>query len=117
MIGRKLISIKNGHSEVQMEVPFEIPYLKETKDLIVENIKKYEHLSLIVVVKSYLQLTNFLKNKYGEVKNKIQNRNKKNIANNITSEKAEVSRFLKIISDYKHKIKEIKHKIKEEEKN
>ena len=35
--------------------------------------------------------------------------------NNINGEKKEISKFLKIIGDYKNKIREIKHRIKKEE--
>ena len=112
MIGRKMVLIKNGQSFVQEEFSFEIPYLKEIKILTSENIKKYEHLSLVLILRFYVRAINFSKNKYAEVKNKIRNR----INQSQTSgESPEVSKFLKMISNYKHRIKEIKHKIKEEE--
>lgn len=112
MIGRKMVLIKNGQSFVQEEFSFEIPYLKEIKILTSENIKKYEHLSLVLILRFYVRAINFSKNKYAEVKNKIRNR----INQSQTSgERPEVSKFLKMISNYKHRIKEIKHKIKEEE--
>src|SRR3989344_2760652 len=44
--------------------------------------------------------------------NKIRNRINQSQA---SGERPEVSKFLKMISNYKHRIKEIKHKIKEEE--
>ena len=51
------------------------------------------------------------------MKNKIKKVNKKNQANGKAGEKVEVSKFLKMMSDYKQKIREIRHKIKEEENN
>ena len=119
MIGKKLVLIKNGKHEVQEGVSFEIPYLEETKGLLFRNIKRYEHLSLVAMVRSYVQLTNFLKNKHEEVKTKITHKFHRNtkLLESDTSGKQEASKFLKMISDYKHKITEIKHKIHEEEKD
>jgi hypothetical protein len=114
MIGKKLILLKNGKTLIQNEVPFEVPYIKDIRHLTIENIKKYEHMALVAVVKSYIQFSNFLKSKYQELKNQIIRRTKKS---HIIEEKQEVSKFLKMISDYQHKIREIKHKIKEEEKD
>ena len=118
MIGRKLILLKNGQLKVQEEISFEIPYLKEIRILTIENIKKYEHLSLVVILKFYVRLTNFIKYTYGEVRNKIKNRSIKNGSRlNGDLPERQVSKFLKMISDYKRRIREIKHKIHEEENN
>src|SRR3989344_6478605 len=114
MIGRNMVLIKNGQSFTQEEFSFKVPFLKETKNLTIEKIKKYEHLSLVLILRFYVRATNFSKNKYEELKNKIRNRVKQN---QTSGEKQEVSKFLKMISDYKHRIKEIKHRIKEEEKD
>lgn len=113
MIGRKLFLLKNGQREVQEEFSFEVPYLKEARVLIIKIIKKYEHLSLVVILRFYVRATNFIKYTYEKIKNRIINMGKKS---HINSEKQEVSKFLKMISDYKHRIREIKHRIKEEEK-
>ncbi len=116
MIGRKLVLIKNGQVFIQeqKEINFEVPYLKEVGHLTVKNIKKYEHLALVAILRFYVRATNLLKYQYGELKNKIKTRNKKS---QLKGEKQEASKFLKMISDYKHRIKEIKHRIKEEEKD
>ena len=109
--------VRNGQALTGERVVFEIPHLEKVKDLAVKNIKKYGHLSLVVTLRLYIRSTNFFKNKYEEIKIKIKNINTKNHANGDSSEKIEVSKFLKIISDYKRKIREMKHKIHEEEKN
>ncbi|MDE2399653.1 MAG: hypothetical protein KGL67_01420 [Patescibacteria group bacterium] len=115
MIGRKLMLLENG--QIDEGASFEIPYLKEIKHVLTENIKKYEHMGLVAVVKSYIQSMNFFKNKFQEIKIKIQHIHIKKHPNGEVSERAEVSKFLKAISGYSHKIKEIKHKITEEENN
>jgi RAB protein geranylgeranyltransferase component A len=58
-----------------------------------------------------------LKRNYKAIKTKLVNRinkSKNNIAGELP-EKREVSKFLKMVSEYKHKIKKIKHQILEEE--
>lgn len=97
------------------EVLFGIPHLEKIKDLTIQNIKKYGHLSVVATLRFYIRGTKVLKNRYEEIKIKIKDIHDKK--NNINGERKEISKFLKIISDYKHKIREIKHKIHEEEKN
>lgn len=116
MIGRKLLMLQNGQVFNRDETFLKAPYLKELKQETVKNIKKHGYTGLVATIRFYIKSTNFLKNKYEEVKIKIKNIRQKN-KNNILEEKREVSKFLKMISEYKHKIRALKHKIKEEEKN
>lgn len=117
MIGRKLVLIKNGRYEIVDEASFEIPYIKEVKDLTFAGIKKYEHLSLVFIVKSYFQFLSFLKKKYADIKIGVKNIHIKKYPNGELIEKIESSKVVKFVSDYKHRIKEIVHKVKEEEKD
>jgi len=112
MIGRKLFLLQSGQISSNTEVLLEVSHLEKVKLFTVKNIKKYERILLVEILRLYIRFSNFLKNKYREIKIKIRNRNKKN---NLNSEKREISKFLKIIGDYKNKIREIKHKIKKEE--
>ncbi len=112
MIGRKLFLLQNGQISSNTEVPFEVSHLEKVKLFTIKNIKKCERILLVEILRLYIRFSNFLKNKYQEIKIKIRNRSKKN---NINGEKREISKFLKIIGDYKNKIREIKHKIKKEE--
>ncbi len=118
MIGRKLAIVRGGQIvESEHAHPF-VPDIQKIKYLTIENIKKYEHLALVFIVRSYVRAVKFLKLRYEEIKIKIKNISVKN-KNGSMEEGAgqEVSGFLKIMSDYKHKIRAIKHKIKEEEKD
>lgn len=115
MIGRKLMMVKNGQIEVSHTGSFEIPYLEEAKYATIENIKKYEHILLVEIVKFYVQFSTFVKNTYRAIKIKLSNIHIKQHPNGEVSERAEVSKFVKFVSGYTRKIKEIKHKIKEEE--
>ena len=111
MIGRKLVLLKNGRVSPSAEITFEIPYLKEAKHLTLKNIKKHGYSGLVGTIRLYVKSSNFVKNKYREVKVKIIDLSKSR-SKTSSADKQEISKFLKIISDYKHKIREIKHKIK-----
>ncbi len=117
MISRKLVAIKNHQIEVPEGALFEIPYIEEVKDITIESIKKTEHMVLVFIVKSYIQFSAFLERKYGEFAMQLRQAHRKTLESNIAAEKAEVSKFLKLISIYKQKINEITHHIKEEERS
>lgn len=112
MIGRKYAILEHEQVLNHEEVLFELPYLKEIKYVTAKSVKKHGYAGLVGIMRIYLRSTNFLKEKYKEIKIKIENRRK---INQINGEKKEISKFLKVIADYKHKIREIKHKIKKEE--
>jgi len=112
MIWRKLALLKSGEIQVMEEVSFEVPHIEKVKDVTVQKIKEYGHLTLVGTIRLYVRSTNLLKNKYNEMKTEIKNR----IQGNQEEDKKEISKFLKTISEYKHKIRDIKQKIKEEEK-
>lgn len=117
MVGRKLnlaqseTIVNNGHLH-----PF-IPDVQKIKDVIVINTKKHGFTLVVVTIRSYVRIENFIKSRYEKIKIIIKNRLKKNTTLGETQEKQEASKFLKMISDYKHRIRNIKHKIVEEEKN
>lgn len=115
MIGRKLVLLQNGQitdNSTAEEISFGIHHFQKIKHLTIVNIKKYEHIVLVETLRLYVKTTNLLKNKYQAIKIKLKNIRKRNQAN---GEKKEISKFLKIIGDYKNRIREIKHKIKKEE--
>ena len=115
MVGRKLFLLQKGVIVIEEKVSFEAPHLDKIKHATVENIKKYSHASLVLSIRLYVRSINLLKNKYEEIRIKIKN--KKGGSDGELQEKREASKFLKMMSEYKHKIKEIKKKIHEEEKN
>lgn len=115
MIGRKLLMLQNGQVFDRYETFLKAPYLEELKHKTVKNIKKHGYKGLVATIRFYIRSTNLIKNKYEETKIKIKNIHQKK-SNNGAEDKQEISKFLKIISEYKHKIREIKHKVQEEEK-
>lgn len=119
MIGRKLLLINKG------EVPH-IHYVDEIflskildfnkiKYLTIENLKKTEYILIWITIRTYLISKNFINKKKKDIAEKIKNKLNKNRDENILKEKKEVSKYIKIISEYRQKIRKIKHKIKEEE--
>ena len=116
MIGRKLLMLQNGQVFSRDETFLKAPHLEELKQKTVKNIKKYGYMGLVTTIRFYIRSTNFIKNKYEEMKIKIKNTRFQK-SNKKTEDKQEISKFLKIISEYKRKIREIKHKIKEEDRN
>ena len=68
-----------------------------------------------IIVRTYLISKNFINNKRKEITEIIKNKLHNNHNENILKEKKEVSKYIKIISEYRQKIRKIKHKIKEEE--
>lgn len=116
MIERKLLMLQNGQVLDRDETFLKTPYLEELKHKTVKNIKKHGYTGLVATIRFYIRSTNFVKNKYDEARTAIKNIHPKK-SNNGTGDNQEISKFLKIISEYKHKIREIKHRINEEKKN
>ncbi len=113
MVGRKLVLLKNGNITTTEENETEFLNLKELKQVTFQNIRKYEHMVLVTVLRFYIRSINFLKVAYEKIETKIKNIRRKRQKD--SSEKVEVSKFLKVVSEYKQRIREIKHRIHEEE--
>ena len=117
MIGRKLVLLRNGKIANAEGILFQTPYMGIVKHLTIRNVRKYSYLGLVEIIRFYVRAENFLKLKYEEIKIKIKNikLGHKNGISADTVEKPEASKFLKMVSEYKHKISKIKHQIHEEE--
>jgi hypothetical protein len=115
MIGRKLVLLQNV--EVVHHYDAEEIFkdsLEDLKHASIKHFKRYSYRGLVATVRLYVHFTNFLKNLYEATKFKIAEMWEKKAKKNGV-EKREVSGFLKMISDYKHKIRKIRRQIKEEE--
>jgi len=114
MIGRKYMVMQEG-GVVHHENLFKDSYLEDLKRTLIKNSKRYSYVGLVVIVRFYVHSANFLKKKYEEAKIKIKEVYQRKVKKDVVVEKREVSGFLKMISDYKHKIRKIRRQIKEEE--
>jgi len=112
MIGRKLALLQNGQITGREETIFKVPSLEEWKYLTVKNAKKHGYAGLVATIRMYVLSVNFLKKKLEDLKIKVKNMRGRKLNE---EENREVSGFLKMISEYKQKIRDIKEKVKEEE--
>jgi hypothetical protein len=115
MVGRKLVMLQNGQiapGNFREGVAHRAPVLEEWKKTGIKKIKIAGHKSLVETIRFYLRSTNLIKNKYENVKTGIKSMRRKNHRG---AEKQEISKFLKVISEYKQKIRKIKQKVREEE--
>jgi hypothetical protein len=112
MIGRKLVLLQNGQALHGEEIVVGAQSLEKWKHLTITGVKKHGYTGLVAIIRFYIRSTNFLKNKYQELKTKVKSISGKKLKE---EEKREVSGFLKMISEYKQKIRSIKERVKEEE--
>jgi hypothetical protein len=114
MIGRKLVMLQNGQMQIlsKEEIILKTPYLEELKQVTVKKLKVAGHKGLVETIRFYIKSSNLLKNKYQDVKIRVKSIRRKDLEE---TEKKEISKFLKIISEYKRKIRKIKEKVKKEE--
>lgn len=115
MVGRKVYMLKNTQVVYTHDFAIEVPDLKEVGQMANQSWKKYSYLALVLTLRAYLISFNFLKKKYKVLKNKIRNIKRRDNKVNTVQKEIEANKFLKMMSDYKKKIKKIKKRIKEEE--
>jgi len=117
MVGRKWAILQNGEFlPLKDNVFYKAEHLEEWKNTAVKSLKNYGYKGLVGTIRFYFRSTNFLKRKYQEIKTEMEERRERKLSEN-GIKKVEANKFLKMISEYKHKIRKIKHQIKEEEEN
>ena len=115
MIWRELILVRNGQVAVaQHSHPF-VPELQKIKHLTFKNIKRFGYLAFFVTFRFFIKSSNFIKTKGKILLKELKKKLSKNKIENEIIQKKEVSKYLRVISEYRQKIRKIKHKIKEEE--
>jgi len=117
MFGRRLIILRNKGlvitEDEYVEVRLEIPYLNEVKEVTVRKVKRIGYMGLVTTIRFYFRSSNMVKSGYQELKEKLKNVKNHEALNGAIGQEA--SGFLKVVSDYKTKIRRIKHQIKKEE--
>ncbi len=114
MLGRKLAHVNSGEAVAQEHPHVFVPDFQKIKQLTKVNSKRYGYLLLVATLRAYVRSINMLKIQYRNLETKIKNMRRG--SSETVSEEQQASKFLKMISEYKHKIRKIKHKIHEEEK-
>lgn len=114
MIGRKMSTISYGDIlSNDYAHPF-VPDIQKIKETSLNVLKRAGHFSLVATLRYYVRLTNFSKSKYQSLRERIYN--KIHTGGDIELKGGrEISKFLRIISEYKVKIRDIKQQIHEEE--
>ena len=115
MIGKKLLLTNNSEIGYIEEISIETIDLDKVRNGTVRHAKKYGFLMLVTILRISIRSSHLIKEGYKEARHKT-----KLFINKISSKKSiqkekEVSSFLRMVSDYKGKIREITDKIKEEE--
>jgi len=106
MIGKKLILLKNGKIEHIERVLFDIPNLDQVKNVTVKNSKRYGYVILVETIRFYVRASILIKYIYFKTKKKIKEIYHRYFPHKIKENKEkEVSKFLRMVSDYKNKIK------------
>jgi hypothetical protein len=116
MIGKKLVFIDLERNDFTGKYILETFNLNELRYTATKNAKKYGFIILITTLRISIKSSHILKNGYKKTKDKINTSIDNYLARkNKGAKEKEVSSFLKMVSDYKHRIRQIKHRIKEEE--
>lgn len=102
--------------EIDGEFFFDVPDLHEVQYVIVRKMKQYGYVALVVTIRIYVRSSKIMDYLYKEAVSRLSTLYKKYIQKkNPETEAKEVSKFLKMVSEYKNKIKEIKERVREEE--
>ncbi len=115
MIGRKLLALRSGRLGIPHEFQVEVPDIEDVKHMAVYGAKKFGYFALVETIRFSILSSRFLKEKGKEIKEKAQTLANKYTNRDGEPKAKEVSKFLSMMTDYKHKIKKIKNRIKEEE--
>ncbi len=116
MIGRKLALVRNGNVVVEENRPYQfVPDFDKLRQALMDGLKKLVKLVVFITLKLYVKFSNFLKNKYSELRTRIKNMRHKNQGSSSLLG-TETNKFLKVIGEYKNKISQMKDDINEEEK-
>ncbi len=121
MLGKKLALLRAGTLEVKTAAephPF-VPDWEKLKELVQKHARRYGYQATVTAVRIYVRSSNLFKAKALELRDKVAKLAEQygGSKNGASSEPKEVNKFLRLISDYKNKVRAIKHKIHEEEKN
>jgi hypothetical protein len=116
MIWRRLALVRSGSIVVEENLPHPfIPELHKIKRLSFKGLKKLLDIIIIIALRLYVKLVNFLKNQYGKIKMKIRSMSQENRDGSGLLNR-EANKVLKVVSEYKNKIHRMKKNIVEEEK-
>jgi hypothetical protein len=117
MLGSKLALVRNGNIQEKNHAHPFVPEVEKIKKIAWNKTKKISYVIIFITMRFFIKSSNAIKTKGKEIKDNIKNKLniKENAALSENTEKREASKYLKIISEYRHTVRKIKHLIKEEE--
>ena len=116
MLGRRLMLLRAGAMEVNKELGPLLPDWEKVRGLVEGYAKRYGYWATVAVIRFYVRSSNVARAKSKEITDKLMSLlNKNKNGNGEGAAPKEPNKFLKMVADYKHKIRHIKHRIKEEE--
>jgi hypothetical protein len=116
MIGRKMVMLNAIEGERAQEEMLAIPLLEEIRENAGKHMRKYGYIGLVITMRTYFKSTSFLKRKMSDAKTKVKTLSVNSKIINSVKENKETSKFLQMVSDYKHKLRKIKREIEKEQK-
>lgn len=116
IVGKRLIDIREKQIQVREDMAVDMPDLQDIKILVFKKLKRYTYITLVISIRLWIISSNYLKRKYKDLKKKTIELFDKYTSDKKTNDAPrEVSKFLKVMSEYKKEVKKIKHRIKKEE--
>lgn len=113
MVVRKIRLLANGSSLPLDQAPFEVPRFEEVHGTATRLMKRLGYFILVEIIRAYVRVVQFFKNKYLQIQTKMEERRARHGA--VPALPKEPNRFLKVMAEYKRKIGRIKKEVKEEE--
>ncbi len=115
MIWRKIVRKEEivDEEDAPNDAILDIPYVDEIKYMTVKKMKEYGYIVLLSSIRMSMKSTHVVKKASKEIAEVVKNTILK--GGKESEDPKEVSKFLQLVTDYKHKIKKIKRKIREEE--
>src|SRR5688572_22557542 len=107
MVGRKLFLLEKGYIfEEEAGIPVG-QYFEKWKRSAQKNLKMLVFVTVVILVRLYVKISNFVEEKYQQIAFKLKSTYiKKSKAG--TTETKETSKFLKMVGEYKRKLRKIK---------
>ncbi len=117
MVSRKIFQLKNGEAEYATNADTMGFDLEKIRHFVWRGVRNLGYITLFLSLRLFMKTSNFLKVKGKMLLQKIEDRfmrDEEKLMGGIVKNK-EVSKYLRMISDYREKIRRMKHIIKEEE--
>ena len=117
MLGRKVMLVRNGYIVVDENVPHPfIPDIHNVKQATFRGLRRTVNIAILVTLRIYVKLVNLAKGQYNKIRLKVISSISQENPDGNGLLKKEANKFLKVVSEYKHKITRMKRNIHEEEK-